>query len=230
MKPRIIIVHGIHTTAEGAVWMDYLGDQLFRAGFCSHKFNYGYAAAFTARWRNAARAERLAKFIQPGDVILSHSNGGTLTYMAAKLGAPMGGAIMVNPALDSSRVLASQVPWINLYVNRGDKAVDLSATLIGNLWGDQGRVGLTVADPRYKIIFTDLGTPRIWGHSAILHSKNLAAWTPQIIADLESRMLKPDPIVAPTAGGAEIITPVVQPAPAVDPAKPTTPPASKPSD
>ena len=141
MKPRITIVHGIHTN-DNEVWMDYLVARFQHHGWDARKWTYGYALALTTRWQNPGRAKTLAAMIRPGEVVLGHSNGGCLAWMAAELGAPIGGAILLNPALDADKVMAPQVPWVNLYTNKYDEAVPWAGLFIGHPWGAQGRDGI----------------------------------------------------------------------------------------
>ena len=186
-KPRLLVVHGIHTN-DDAGWMEWIVEEFRAAGWDARSWTYGYAWALLTRWQNPGRAKKLAAIIEPGDIVLGHSNGCTLTYMASMLGAPIGGAILLNPALDTDRVLGVQVPWINLYANRGDCAVPFAGLFPRHPWGPQGCEGLTVHDPRYRTVFTDEGKPRVWGHSDILSVANLEPWTVRLIDDAEARM------------------------------------------
>ena len=189
MKKRVLIVHGIHTD-EHTMWMRYFAAKFRHRGWDAEYWTYGYAYALLTRWQNPGRARKLASLIQPGDVVLGHSNGACLAWMAAEIGAPMRGAILLNPALDTDKVMAKQVEWANLYANRGDEAVKLAGMFLAHPWGAQGRDGLTVADPRYKITFTDDSrpAPMVWGHSDIFSLANLPDWSDRIIDDAEARL------------------------------------------
>lgn len=186
LPPRIIIVHGIHTN-DSVGWMDFLVERFRDCGWNAAKWTYGYAYAMLTRWQNPGRAKALAALIQPGDVVLGHSNGCCLAWMAAELGAPIGGAIMLNPALDCDKVMARQVPWVNLYANRHDEVVPLAKVFVGHPWGAQGRDGLGVKDDRYQTVFTDGGYPVVRGHSDILSPEKLPLWSTRIIQDADAR-------------------------------------------
>jgi pimeloyl-ACP methyl ester carboxylesterase len=210
VRRRILIVHGIHTN-EWDSWMDYLVHAFRAAGWEASKWTYGYAHAVLTRWQNPKRAETLANMIEPGDIVLGHSNGGCLAWMAAELGAPMGGAILINPALDCDRVMAQHVPWVNLYPNRHDKAVPLASwfgfrDIAPHPWGAQGRDGLAVNDARYMQRFSDtpaevkldylrLFAPAVHGHGdpGVLTHEALPYWKGIFIADAEARMRAPVP-------------------------------------
>lgn len=185
-RRRIIIVHGIHTNdSEG--WMDFLVDAFAARGWDASKWTYGYAYAVLARLQNLRRAEKLYAMIEPGDVVLGHSNGACLAWMASHLGAPMGGAILLNPALDTDKVMAPHVPWVNLYPNRYDKAVSWARLFALHPWGAQGRDGLTVRDARYRTTWTERTPPPVAGHSAVLAPDVLPAWSQRFISDAEAR-------------------------------------------
>ena len=183
---RVIVVHGIHTNdTEG--WMDYMVSRFTKEGYESFKWTYGYAYALLARFQNPSRARKLAAIIQHGDVIVGHSNGCTLAYMAHRLGAPMQGAILLNPALDTATVF--NIPWVNLYPNTTDDVVAWGGILRAHPWGAQGKYGLSkfVDAPHYLTRFTDFDEPRATGHSGILKPDVLPAWTTRIIHDLQLR-------------------------------------------
>ena len=191
MKPRVIIVHGIHTNdTEG--WMRRLETRFMQHGWRTYVWTYGYAYAALTRWQNPARAKTLASIVNPGDVVLGHSNGGCLAWMASQLGAPMGGAILLNPALDRDKLLAPQVPWVNLYTNRYDEAVPWAKVLVGHPWGSQGRDGISVLDvPRYRVVETSIprnDAPGVKGHSAILAPEALSQWSEVIVRQAEARL------------------------------------------
>lgn len=194
MKPRITIVHGIHTD-DNANWMDYFVLRFREAGFAARKWTYGYAYALLTRWQNPGRARKLAALLHPGEIVLGHSNGGCLAWMAAELGARIGGAILLNPALDTDKVMAPHVPWVNLYANRHDDAVSIAGILPAHPWGPQGRDGIERFDERYRTVFSDNGldsrpAPAVAGHSAILEPQVIDAWASRIIADTKARLEK----------------------------------------
>lgn len=198
MKPRILIVHGIHhTTNESAPdWMDHLVSAFRDTGWDAAKWTYGYAYALLTGIQNPGRAKKLAELIQPGDVVLGHSNGCCLAWMAAELGAPIGGAILLNPALDCDKVMAKQVPWVNLYANHYDEAVPLTEfpvlrkLFFSTPWGEQGRNGISVKDDRYQTVWTDSEPPRVYGHSGVLAPGAISVWASRMIRDAEDRAPK----------------------------------------
>lgn len=186
MFRKITIVHGIHTNDTDG-WMYYIRDRFTEAGWDARVWTYGNVNALTTRLFNPGRADNLAAILEPGEVVLGHSNGCTLTYMASQK-VPLGGAILLNPALDRDKVVAPPCPWINLYKNKFDVAVKLAGFIPKHPWGPQGREGLLIDDSRYYTVETSEEYPFAIGHSGILEPEKLPFWTGRIIEDAEARI------------------------------------------
>lgn len=171
--------------------MSNLAELFIEQGFDARIWTYGYAYALLTRWQNPGRAHALKELLLPGDIVVGHSNGGALAWMAAELGAPLGGAVLINPALDSDKALPEHVPWINLYPNRHDRAVGWAKLFGDHPWGSQGRDGLAVQDSRYLTRFTDEegpdGEPVVWGHSAVLTPDAIVRWGRRMALDAAER-------------------------------------------
>lgn len=138
---KVILVHGIHSP-EGsnnmAVLWPWLARHLPEHSVVLHQ--YGFMGFWQARWRNPAEAARLAELVEDGDVIVTHSNGAALAYLAVRdYGARPAGIVNINPALDRWRTAA--VEWVETIHSRGDRWVWLSQWLPGHIWGDQGQAG-----------------------------------------------------------------------------------------
>lgn len=197
-KPDVIIVHGIHTNDANDAWMDYLVWKFGRAGWGARKWTYGYAYALLTKIQNPGRARALKDLVKPGDWLLGHSNGGTLIEMASKRGAPIEGAILLMPALDTHRVLGKQVRAVNLYYHPDDEWVGLAGFLPDHPWGPQGRDGLSVKDERYMQVNVKHGEPQIGtlledgriigAHSGILAQDKLGPWSDRIIDEAQARL------------------------------------------
>lgn len=186
---RVLVICGIHTK-DNAAWMDHMLGAFRARGWQARKWTYGYAWAILTRWQNPDRAKTLASLVEPGDVLLGHSNGCCLIWLAAQLGAKIGGAILLNPALDTNKVMPPQVKWVNLYTNRYDEAVKIARFFPAHPWGPQGRDGISVVDLRYHRVRTEDGIPSVHGHSDILSASKLPAWEKRIIDDAETRAMQ----------------------------------------
>lgn len=138
---KIVLVHGIHSR-EGSNNMSellpYMTYALPHDAVVLHE--YGFMGFWKARWDNDRQARRLAAMLNDGDVVITHSNGAAITYLACtKHGAKPAGVININPALD--RNLTCPAPWVETIHSNGDRAVWLSQWLPFHIWGDQGKVG-----------------------------------------------------------------------------------------
>lgn len=138
---KVILIHGIHSK-EGDNNMSMLWPYLQRClpdvEIVLH--SYGFMGFWKARWDNDRQARRLAAAIEPGDIVITHSNGAAITWLACnRHGARPAGVINVNPALDRWRTAACS--WVETIHSKGDRWVWASQWLPGHIWGDQGRVG-----------------------------------------------------------------------------------------
>ena len=179
-QPTVHILHGIHVS-QPYKSIGKLKLYFEKAGFNNvvvHK--YGYAFAVLSRWKNPKRARKLFPLIENGDIVVGHSNGCTLIDMLTEMGAPISGAVLINPALDADKALASQVRWVHVYFNGGDSVVWWSKLLIAHPWGKQGKIGYTGEDSRYSNFDSSKEEPPVWGHSDIFKPKKISVWGPRI--------------------------------------------------
>ena len=137
----IWLIHGIHSK-EGDHNMSRLFPHMKQL-FPDHEvkvFEYGFMGFWKARWANNGVAEQFASLINEGDVVITHSNGAAITYLAVvKHGAKPAIIVNINPALDRWRTApAKRIMTIH---SDGDRAVWWSQWLPGHIWGDQGKVG-----------------------------------------------------------------------------------------
>ncbi len=181
--PTVHILHGIHTSEPSGGVVKLLKPYFENAGFGDIiVHSYGYIFAVTTRRKNPEIVEEILPKIKPGDIIVGHSNGGTLAYMLAERGAPISGAVLINPALDANKALAKQVRWIHVYFNKDDGAVWWSRILfINHPWGEQGRVGYNgKPDVRYSNFDCQKESPPVFGHIDIFTKEKIVVWGPRI--------------------------------------------------
>lgn len=197
---RIVLVHGIFAKeGDSNVW-NMKAPLEAATGLPVVVFEYGYTGILGARLNNNRTAKRLAHMLAPGDIIVCHSNGAAVTWLATvKHGARPSGVVMINPALDTWRMPVAD--WAHVYYNADDSIVALSKILIGNVWGDMGRVGYRPKYVNYtypdtcaeqevngkKTVTTikqvdtivqapDLLAPAAKGHIAMFQSPCVAPW------------------------------------------------------
>lgn len=178
-KQRIVLIHGVQYRQKDRENLLKLAVAFRAAGFCIVLPTYGYIPAFVIglfSWLDNRIADSMSAFIYEGDILLGHSNGGTLTYLISKR-AKIGGAILVNPALDPA--LCPDAPFTQVYYNSGDWVSSLAGMVPFNIWGNMGSAGYLGSDPRVTNI--DCGTPPdglppLAGHSDIFNPAKIRPW------------------------------------------------------
>ena len=177
---KIHLIHGIHTAEDNNTVAQLIPYLEFSTGLEVVYHRYGYAFALTSRFLNPWRAKKIAKAIKPGDVCVGHSNGACLIWMmAAKYRAQIGGAVLINAALDVDAVFPKCMKFVHVYYNKDDVAVSFAEFfLFAHPWGAMGRDGYVGTDPRVKNF--DCQAPAygfpISGHGHIFHPENLRYW------------------------------------------------------
>ena len=147
-------------------------------------FEYGYLHPIQARFQNPSIAKRLAGILEPNDIIVCHSNGAAVTWLATcNEGARPDGVVLVQPALDPWRMPICN--WADVVFNAGDEVTEWSKFLLGNIWGDMGKVGYKPKPGemsnrvRQMDTINDaaaLGMPQVSGHTAIFQAPAVTPW------------------------------------------------------
>ncbi|MBI2046187.1 MAG: hypothetical protein HYT28_02105 [Parcubacteria group bacterium] len=170
---KVHLLSGINTLGTQKS-MGLIAEKLKKAGFDEKEIvahPYGFPIVFGTAWlRNPFITRRIAKQIEPDDIIIGHSNGAALAWLIAEHGAVFTGAILIDPALDADKVIAPQVKWIHIFYNACDEVVSWAKWIPFHFWGDQGKKGYTGNDSRY--LQHDVGchqTDAITEHSFALH-------------------------------------------------------------
>lgn len=197
-QKRILLVHGIYSReGESNVWN--MKAPLEQAtGLPVVVFEYGYMHPVQARFDNPRISRRLADVMEPGDIIVNHSNGAAVTYLATvKHGARPSGVVMINPALDEWRMPVCD--WAHVYYNDADEVVWWSHLLPGNVWGEMGRVGFIPQGKR----------PPAWTRNRMALKDNGLTWQTSVL-NTDTGISRID---APAAKGhlAMFQSPCVQP-------------------
>ena len=175
---RVVLIHGARFKKADRDNLRRIACGFRAAGFCVVLPTYGYLPALLIgmiQWLDRRIAESMASFIRPDDILLGHSNGGTLVYLITQR-VKVRGAILVNPALDSSRLPDAE--FVHVYFNSGDILTRISAIFPFHPWGDMGGVGYTGKDLRvsnYDQANTP-GLPRLNGHSDVFKKGKVRPW------------------------------------------------------
>lgn len=178
-RGRVVIIHGVQYRQRDRDNLRKLAVAFRAIGFCIVMPTYGYIPAFVVglfSWLDDRIADSMSAFIREGDILLGHSNGGTLTYLISKR-TKIGGAILVNPALDPS--LCPEAPFIQVYYNNGDWVSSLAGMVPFNIWGNMGSAGYLGSDPRVTNIDCGNppdGLPPLQGHSDVFSHDKIRPW------------------------------------------------------
>jgi len=147
-KKRVILVHGFNVRDKGADTIDRLRPYFEDRGYEVIEAIEGFRFLIGVRLFNGRRAKKLASMIQPGDVLIGHSDGCNIITMACKLLAKRGGfphmslpCVFYNPALDKDTWQHATVKKVLVFHTRSDKPVLFSKFLPFHNWGEQGRIG-----------------------------------------------------------------------------------------
>ena len=168
----IYLIHGFNVKDEGAETVDTIKGLLEIEGQQITEIDYGHFGLMRVKWCNKGIAKAISSLVEPGSTCIAHSNGGTLAYLACKMGAPFKNVVLVNPALDSNKAIASQVEKVQVWYSPHDKWTGLSKYIPNSIWGAQGRTGYTGSeDNRYFQFNEDEHIGRFDDeHSGIWHS------------------------------------------------------------
>ena len=192
MTGKVHIIHGIHksegniSTAERII-PELTEHDYYRDDIIAH--DYGYAMAATSRWKNQARAEKIAPFIEPGDKIIAHSNGCPITVLMLKMGILPSGIVLLQPALDVDTVFPEGDYWINVFYNAHDKATLFARWFLwfNHPMGAMGRYGYQGNDDRVTNYDT-LALFSVGGHSkGYEESKQLRS---KVVSSIEDKECK----------------------------------------
>jgi hypothetical protein len=138
---KLHLIHGIHATRKSAT--NQLAPYYRNQGFEVVVHNYGYALAmprFFGDWLNDKRAEKIAKKIEDGDMVVGHSNGTTIFHIIQKKYRKISASVLFQPALDNDATFTGTDRVLVIY-NDADDVVEQSRLAWFSSWGNMGRVG-----------------------------------------------------------------------------------------
>jgi len=177
---RVVLIHGAKFRRSDRNNLRKIAPAFRAAGFCIIIPTYGYMPSILLGlipWLDDRIAEALAGFIQPDDILVGHSNGGTLAYLISNR-VRVRGAVLINAALESDRV--PNAGFVHVYFNKGDIVTQLSAILPFHPWGSMGGNGYSGTDERVKNIDQgnppDPQLPSVHGHSDVFSVGKCRQW------------------------------------------------------
>lgn len=174
---RVVLCHGFNVKDQGQGTTDTLRPHFEAEGFEVLEFDTGWRGLLGVRFGNAKRAQKLARLIEPGDILVGHSDGCNLINQAAWKYAASAKAcpfcvVYFNPALDTDTDLAPQVKGALVFYTDSDRVVQIAAALPWHPWGAMGRVGYKPADEAWRdtryenCAYEHLGIHKV-GHSGV---------------------------------------------------------------
>ena len=181
---KVHLIHGIHSHPGSP---ELLIPYLVQAGLQVAYPDYGYELALETRLLNPMIQGALAPYIEPGDLLVGHSNGCAMAYELMAGGCPAIGAVFINGALETSWGLPGTCRWADVYYNQGDSITEVARLAeelgwVASAWGELGHLGYTGTDSRVANI--DCGRtpdmPVVWGHSDFFTPSKLQAWGPYL--------------------------------------------------
>jgi len=155
MKKVAILIHGFNvfnpelTVGKLRPFLEYQGYEV-------QMFRYGWMGLWGARTRNRKLAARLAQLTRGYAFrgyevhVFSHSNGGTIQYIAQnEYHAIINGVVCINPALKMTLHPCRGAKFAHVYYNDNDLPVKLGKWLrwftplarSARPWGEMGRCG-----------------------------------------------------------------------------------------
>lgn len=158
--------------------------------------DYGWVFLMRLRWVNDRTVEAMLPDIQPGDVLVAHSNGCLIAWRLVMAGAPVSAVVCIQPALRRDTQWPETLPVLCCY-NPDDWVVSLGrvwsrfASVVNpwrnrHGWGAAGRHGFTSGQPMVSNWDTSDGYPPAEGHSAIFQDPAVYRFGPAIARWLES--------------------------------------------
>jgi len=163
-----------------------LREPLEALGYYVEFLNYGYVPKTRDITKyNPDHAKRLAKRVKRWQDkgytvdVFGHSNGCAIGRIATEeYGMVCNVFVAINPALKKDLNPSSKAKLVQVWSNKGDKAVVLGMwlrwltgwTRKDRPWGEMGRVGYTGKDKNVVNFYTDKDfTVKAVGHSAVFH-------------------------------------------------------------
>jgi hypothetical protein len=186
---KVVLLPGIHTEAVSCV--ESLIPFLTQGGITTIFCDYGFVFGLETKLSNPLVWRSVLPFIDPGSVLIGHSNGAAIAYDLMNAGAKVKGCVFINGALDPRVTRAAGVDFIDVYYNPGDELTEVAQLaeqigIVDPVWGQMGHVGYWGVDPAITSINCGAtpGLPTVSGHSAFFTPGNITAWGPYLVKRL----------------------------------------------
>ena len=196
MKTVAILVHGFNVSYPEQT-VGKLRPHFEALDCIVEMFVYGHTNLYQVTKRNPKLAKKLAVRIKYWKdkghhvIVVGHSNGCCITYLATNNeGALPDQVVAINPALQRHYNIAPKADLVQVWYNKGDKAVKWARWLSkivperifqARPWGEMGRRGYK--GNAQNLVNFNAGSwfeVKAKGHSAIFHSKEGRFFLPLI--------------------------------------------------
>ena len=149
--------------------------------------NYGWTGLLRLRRVNRRAVDDLMAAVKPGDFLIGHSNGALICWeVAQRLGAQLGGVVVINPSMRRDTLwpeglpvlcLANATDWVVQMGRAWGRLVSLGG-LTPHGWGAAGRYGFTAGQRNVVSLDTSDSwwTEPVKGHSGVFHPPGLDYW------------------------------------------------------
>lgn len=190
---RIHLIHGIHTAGVSPVkgLIPYLQKQGFEVLYPE----YGWIAGLETKLLNPLIVGVLLPYLQPGDVLIGHSNGCAISYDLMNAGARLAGACFINGALEQKIDRPPWVDFIDVYYNPGDEITETAKVaeelhLVDPVWGEMGHGGYSGDDPQIFNFNCGAGggMPVVAGHSDFFSPGKIDVWGSFLAKRLKTKL------------------------------------------
>lgn len=165
--------------------MENLIPYLVAAGLQVTYIDYGYILGLETKLANPLVWRTMLPFVEPGSILVGHSNGAAICYDLMNAGARVKGCVFINGALDPRITRAVDVSFIDVLYNPGDTITEVAeiASVLGITdpsWGMMGHIGYWGTDPNIHSINCGAtpNMPVVSGHSDFFEPHNIARWGP----------------------------------------------------
>lgn len=197
---KVHLIHGFNVSDGGEKSILRLAPHLERLGLPYIAHNYGWVGPLLLRWHNAQTIREIKDSIEPGDVLIGHSNGALICWELVQAGAPVSAVVCIQPAMRRDTLWPEDIDVLCLY-NKRDWAVTFGR-IWGRFasvarpwkgrhgWGAAGRHGFTAGQKRITNIDTCplLSCLDACGHSRIFKTPPIRLWGPRIALWVDQRL------------------------------------------
>ena len=199
MLPQVLLIHGFNVKDRGVGSVGELRGYLAAEGFPYHIMKYGFFELWKTRTKNDDVARDVAAFVKNSDrpvVIIGHSNGCTITYLAMRYydAVPIH-CVFVNPALPADITLPKVCSY-DVWHSPSDKPVKWARMLPKSKWrpwGAMGAYGATKNGTNRGVDVIDYNKEKDYsvssaGHSDVFKTPLLSYFGPKIIQTMKKRI------------------------------------------